>query len=380
LRAVLRYPIITENKLAFIIIAFFVLECVDKLLYVYRIDLNILTQVAKTIFLILLLAELVISKNKRVLIYFLVFISLFFIGQYQLKFEFQNIVLFGKYLLPLVFFEVANKMKLSKSQFEFFFNVFKKIMVFNSVLIVIGVVLSVELFKTYLGVRFGYNGMLRSASAGSYVYLMSLVGLVVYSGPKVIFSKSFWIIFIASFFVGTKILYLGISVISLWIFFNSHIKFKVILITLLIALISFASYFLFYKEQIFNDIIQNNSVFSALFSLRDRLFIENTIPYINENWNIMNYIFGGVQDYDAVRPQMEIVDIFLFWGLLGGIIYLFIYGKLFIEGIKTNSTNLTFLSLIIFSFLISGNFITYSIMATFALALKTIMTYKSCNY
>ena len=42
------------------------------------------------------------------------------------------------------------------------------------------------------------------------------------------------------------------------------------------------------------------------------LIFENTIPYVKQKWNFINYLFGGIENYD-LRSQMELFDVFFFF-------------------------------------------------------------------
>jgi hypothetical protein len=60
---------------------------------------------------------------------------------------------------------------------------------------------------------------------------------------------------------------------------------------------------------------------TLLLSKRD-ILLNHAIGYVNENWTIINYLIGGpYYSKNFILSQMDGPDLFLFFGLLGTIIY-----------------------------------------------------------
>ncbi|MCR9182168.1 MAG: hypothetical protein NXH73_04515 [Flavobacteriaceae bacterium] len=239
---------------------------------------------------------------------------------------------------------------------------------FNSILIFIGVIFSIKLFNTYQGDRFGFNGMFAAVSNGSYAYIITLLYFLLSYKDKVFKNWKFILIFISCFFIGTKAVYLAMALTLAYIVVAAKIPHKKTILSLGAIVSLAAAYYFFFHYGIFNSIRQSDGLISALLSYRDELFLERTLPYIQENWSWVNYLFGGVSDFD-LRSQMEFIDVFFFWGLLGGAFYLFIFYKLFLP-FKLSRTGIFFIAFLAFIVLLAGNFFAYSFVAMFLMVLK----------
>ncbi|WP_339609676.1 hypothetical protein [uncultured Planktosalinus sp.] len=256
-----------------------------------------------------------------------------------------------------------------------FFKTFEWVMVVNSILLLIGVLLSIKLFNTYQGNRFGYNGMFAAVSNGSYGYIITMFYFLLRYKERVIKNWKFILIFISCIFIGTKAVYLSMGFAIAYIVVVSKIPFKRTLLVAAILTGLLLAYYFFFQYGMFNSIRQSDGLLSALLSYRDQLFLERTLPFIQESWSWVNYLFGGVIDYD-MRSQMDIVDVFFFWGIFGGAFYLFAFLRLFIPR-KIDSTGWVFLSFFAFIVLLAGNFFVYSFVAIFLVVLKLIFHEKS---
>jgi hypothetical protein len=80
--------------------------------------------------------------------------------------------------------------------------------------------------------------------------------------------------------------------------------------------------FLNLHESLYTD----NSLLTFLTSKRDILF-NDAMSYISEHWSFANYFIRGI-DFNRVRVEFEIVDIFLFFGIIG-IIGIAVYALFF---------------------------------------------------
>ena len=87
--------------------------------------------------------------------------------------------------------------------------------------------------------------------------------------------------------------------------------------------------FLLFSSELFTGIIQEDGWLSAVLSYRNELLMEDTLPYIQENWRTLHYFIGGLSQ-PLVRPQLELIDLFLyFWSLRDASLPLLIFQKLF---------------------------------------------------
>src|SRR5690606_36125611 len=122
----------------------------------------------------------------------------------------------------------------------------------------------------------------------------------------------------------------------------------------------------------------DQGIMSAILSSRDELFLNETIPYMQEHWQWPNYLFGGISDL-ALRSQMGFIDLFLFWGSIGGILYLILFYKTFIPNLTEKNAGYIILTLTLMVFL-AGNFFENASLAIYLLILKEILMERSNSF
>lgn len=284
------------------------------------------------------------------------------IGQYFLDISYSNnsILVLGRYVYPLILFRYFTLLKLDKSQKEFFFLVFENLIILNSILIFIGLIFDMPLFKTYSGDRFGYNGLLLTSSTSSYVYIITLFYFVLRykSKPKVDYKLI--IVLLACVFVGTKSVYLVFLATIFYVIGSSFTskRNKIISAIIFFIICGCSFYFLFYKVEFFSTLREERGLLSVFLSFRDILLVRDLMPYINENWTFINYLFGGVHDI-STQSEMGFIDLFYYWGIIGGILYLVIYYNSYFT-FKFNYILWFFITALTFVIFIAGNFFFYS--------------------
>ncbi len=190
------------------------------------------------------------------------------------------------------------------------------VMLCNALIVFCGLLFDIKIFNTYLGSRFGFNGLFVTSATSSYVYAFTLIYLLA-KYKESIFKKIPNIIIIGSMFcVGTKVSYLFLGCFfAVYLFKYTRIN-KKLIASGIIGLSVFAVYVFFFKFGIFNEITQEDGLLSSLMSYRDELFLERTLPYIKEHWSTLNYMSGGVTEL-ATKSPIEFIDIFhspwMFW-------------------------------------------------------------------
>ena len=371
---------IKKNHLTISLITLFLLfwglEVSDKLTYYFFPEFSFSQYIKAAVLIGFLFFQIAVKDYKFILIA-LVMCIVFSIGQIFLETTFSRnaLLTFFKFLFPILLLAFINNRIQNYELTSGFFKTFEWVMVVNSILLLIGVLLSIKLFNTYQGNRFGYNGMFAAVSNGSYGYIITMFYFLLRYKERVIKNWKFILIFISCIFIGTKAVYLSMGFAIAYIVVVSKIPFKRTLLVAAILTGLLLAYYFFFQYGMFNSIRQSDGLLSALLSYRDQLFLERTLPFIQESWSWVNYLFGGVIDYD-MRSQMDIVDVFFFWGIFGGAFYLFAFLRLFIPR-KIDSTGWVFLSFFAFIVLLAGNFFVYSFVAIFLVVLKLIFHEKS---
>lgn len=355
---------------------FFLSEAYGKYLIWYFRDKS---DVAKWIKLAIMAAAFSLClKYWKSLKIFLVLTVIFFLGQWTITNGFQQeiIVSFGKFLFPLVLFLYFNKNPLNSEGYKWLFKAFEILILVNSLLIVIGFLFEVPLFKTYrYDNRFGYDGLMIVSATATYVYSIACFYFLVRLKDKFLTHWKSLFFILSLLLLGTKSAYLCLFV-SLIVYVVFYLKIsktaKIILLIAgsLLAMVVF--YIFFFQWGLFNEIRQAEGFLTSLLSTRDKAFMEVTWPFIQQEWSWLNYFVGGINDL-STRSQMGVVDVFFIWGIVGGIIYLYSYYKSFVI-FKTNKVvSILMVTLFVLIFL-SGNFFENASIAIYMLVLQGVFS------
>ncbi|WP_431108166.1 hypothetical protein [Winogradskyella poriferorum] len=365
---------IKNNLLSVVIALVFFLEGYSKALYFNTGINSILPKTIKSLLICYMILKLISHKKVLKEFYYVLLLTVFFIiGQLSTEegIVYSNIVLFSKYVFAIVCYmyfkciPVKNKVRV--------FYVFEGVILVNSVLIFIGYFFDVIHFKTYLGARFGYNGLFYSSSLSSYVYLIALFYFLIVEKAHFFYNRKVVFVIFSSCLIGTKTIYLSLVFICL-LYFTKYAKFKYknIFAAALVAISIFLGYLVFFKWGIFNEIRRSEGFFSSLLSFRNDLFLDETLPYVKNNWTFINYCFGGVNDF-TTRSEMGFIDVLYFFGFVGGALYIILYCKTFIT-FKINTVNMLFLCFLGCVVFVTGNYFIYTTTPLFLLVLREKIT------
>ncbi len=339
-------------------------------------------KIVKAIFLACLFAAIIyrFRQNAIWIKRLLLLVGAFSFGQWFIdpSFSINNLVTFSRFAFPIILFTFFTTYSLTLKGRQKLFKAFEWFLALNFVLIVIGLIADVYVLKTYTGSRFGYNGLLLTSSTSTYVYFCAL-GYFYFVFKREMFQKwQFWAVVISCFLVGTKSLYLGMFLFALLVVFDSTFKYKKLLLSIGTIATILGLYVILYHVPQFSQIRQDEGILTSLLSYRDQLFLDQTLPYIQENWELVNYLFGGVKDF-TLRSQMDFVDLFFFWGICGALLYLFIYGKTFFSFKLKRVHIFYFVSLggIVF---IAGNFFTYTSVPLYLVLVREAILYQTKTF
>jgi len=103
--------------------------------------------------------------------------------------------------------------------------------------------------------------------------------------------------------------------------------------------------------------------------------MEETLPFIQENWSWGNYLFGGITDMET-RSQMGVIDVFYFWGLVGGALYVYTFVKTFVTFRLTKEVLFLLISFAVIVFL-AGNFFENASVAIYLVVLREAFLYNT---
>ncbi len=364
--------IFLNNYLAFILLVlFFITESIGKISIYYFHETSLAQIIVKVLALCLFTISLIFSKDIKLKFLFLTLFACFIIGQLFIPNSFQlNIVsLFFKYLFLLLLLFYFKHNSLTKIARNRLFKGFEYIIIINTVLVFIGFLCSVHFFKSYTGDRFGYNGLFVNSSTGSYIYVISLFYFLNKFRENFLLNPLAIFILLGSILVGTKAVYLSVFFILLF-YLLTYTKNKNIVIGVSLVLIGLLifGYLSFFQFGVFNDIREKDGLLSTLLSFRNYNFINDTLPFIEDNWHVVNYFLGGVNDF-SLKSEMGFIDLLFFFGIIGSLAYLITLLKVFLT-FKLNKISTLFLFVVISLIFIAGNFFTYSNIAIYLLIIR----------
>ena len=351
---------------------FFGVEALNKIQLFYtgqEIEIQKYVKLGALMFFILML----FFRNKKALIGLMAFSACFAIGQCLLPektFAQVSLVSFSRYLffLSLIIFFSASPINLKNS--KGLQKMFKTLLIGNSILILLASVFQLLMFKSYEESRFGYNGLFMASATSTYFYILGFMFLL-FTYRKNWFKKWFsWLILSAGILTGTKSVALAFLLLLIcWVFFElKSKKIKVLMISGLVILSLIGAYILF-SSPIFSEIIRDDGWVSAVLSYRNELLLDKTLPFIDQNWNFWNYLFGGWNN-PWLRPQMAVFDLLIYFGLIGGGLFLFLFTTHFFD-FKLKGKFIFFCFVILFATaFITGNFFYNASVPIYLVALK----------
>ena len=374
------------------IILFFIGDFLAKLsVFYFNNSFNRIGGVIKLLFLIYLLIYILKKFEAKIVLFIpLILLTILVIGQLSMGVQISDIILgLNKgnlyYLVNLVFiFFFVGALEISDGKelnFKKAVIIFEKLLLFNGLLIILGFFLNVEFFKTYLfSERWGFNGIFVKNGEMSYMYMI-LISILYHRSitRKENNIIKFVFLIVVSLLLGKKVMYLFFALLLLFHLMFVHKK-KKLFRPVLIAMFIMAA---FYVEKISNWLILKSSFWSAIYekygllgtvtSTRSNL-LSNSINHINEQWSGINYFFGGI-DYLDYRVEFELVDIFLFLGIFGVLVYLLFLGVYFFEKGK-NIKNSLLVIILTCSFFSGGLLFSVSCMTMLFIMSKELSVIK----
>ncbi len=340
----------------YIILLFFVLslcaDFIDKIEIFHKIDFIKFNRLLKGAFIIFCLFfiikhfKFVLKELKYVLVLTLILCVIFLIKIDYLDLYKQEFLRYVFLFLsfPLLFYVFyIEKLDIKTSLYK----VFKYAILLNTVVIIIGALFSLKIVETYKFTRFGYNGILLSQGFTPYFYLAATMLFWSFRDKKM-----FLLTLILSIVSGIKGVYFAECLaLSLMVLCNKELSkmFKIKVLSVLFIVFA-ALVIILLNTHPFKELMDSNSFLSALFSYRTDNLLCEIETLSRDNFNI----FIGANGADISRLELQIVDIFMFFGLTGLLVYGVFVFKL-IKIIKGNTLALIFLATAVLLSALSGN-------------------------
>lgn len=358
----------------YFLLIFISVEAFNKIYYFYVDGDFIVQKAVKLLALGLMLGILLIKKPLKLLLPALL-MACFVLGQFFLPdaFVFSSVIGFSRYfffLIMIMFF--ADFKPLDQKNLNPIFKFWELFLWINNLVILLAVIFNLSLFKAYLGGRWGYNGLFMASSNSTYFYLVALLYFLI-RFPQTYFKKVlFWLSLIAALCTGTKSIYLGILLFSLVALLSLQVPKKIKWpLTLGVIFLGIANMFLLFSSELFTGIIQEDGWLSAVLSYRNELLMEDTLPYIQENWRTLHYFIGGLSQ-PLVRPQLELIDLFLYFGAFGMLVYLYLFFKNYFN-FSLKAREIACYAVLLMVPLITGNFFYNASVPIYLILLKLVM-------
>ncbi|PKA82916.1 hypothetical protein ATE92_1057 [Ulvibacter sp. MAR_2010_11] len=359
-----------NNYLPLLVILFYLSEACTKVLKKLHFPFYNVSGAIKASFIVLaiIFCLYAFSAYRKSILKFLIILGLIFIvGQlsfnqwnFDASYLFSNSIFFGRYILIFVIAAYIGGI------YEINYNhnnyrVFEAVIVVNSLAVFFGFIFQISLFKTYSSARFGYSGLFIVSSIATYFYALSISYYLV----KIIREHkgyiAFSLVIIASVLVGTKalLLFIGFSVINLiWHFKLYQKKFFLLILAggvMIIYLIKDWLVSFLKLNTVLSNVYEEHGLLTMLTSYRDINFISVVNEVILQQWGILNFLIGGT-NFTEYRIEFDFLDIVLFFGICGSLIYLYTYFRkiirfTFFQGFQRNQI----IFLLIIGFL-SGTF------------------------
>lgn len=320
----------------FAMVLFFVSDGISKVLFTYNFDFHRVSLIARIllegIFLLYIISVYTPTRGS-VLVIILSLLIIFFVSQIVLTEAvrgsfFENLIIYNKYIFLFILYAALYKLKSDRSILDRSISVLENIFTVNSVAVLLGPITGFEFLKSYINAdyRHGYMGFIVAQNEATLFYFIG-VSLIYYRRYILdITNYKFFIILFAAMLLGTKGIY-----IFLFLLFLYHIVFQrgiiskafllIVIAVLLIKLYQFAvtdegrQYFVYF----YNENLTRNFV-SMLLSGRDILLETDFFAQIG-SWSTINYFVGG-QNVLKNSTELDLFDLFLFFGFLGSLIYL----------------------------------------------------------
>lgn len=239
------------------------------------------------------------------------------------------------FLLILAFRSYERTVKLDFSKTIYFLRLcFVGYFYANLIAAITGFLIDFELFSSYpYSDRFGFNGLMRNVTHASYIVIIYIIYFY-YQYKQSATKRNLFHLLSALCFVFLLATKATILFLLLFFAFIVYKKNKLFFAGLLLIM-GITPFIL--KDFLLNQLLpkyfaplaevyENQGMLPMLTSLRSEQFTELFLPYVSENWGFANYLFGGF-DNSLRKIEFELVDLWLTFGLLGILLYLFIFFK-----------------------------------------------------
>lgn len=375
------------NVLSFILLLFFASEFLTKLLDFLGVEQYRVGVLIKVAFLCYVLVRKIISINLFLALSAL--LSLFTLSQVFIETGYsfrekilRNSLYFAKYTFIFILADYINKIDYKNIQIKKTLKIILILLRINFVLIVIGVAFKIDLFRTYDQYRFGYNGLIQMNSHATYLYCFATIYVLYNYLEKKKVTLDLLMIVISGLLVGTKTIWLFYTLISIYLFFSFKLYKKLmfyltISAVILVIYVSKDLIFHFFTTNLsgYIKLYNESGLLTAITSNRNLLLADTIALAIKFDWGFINFLIGG-GFFHILRTEMSFVDLFLFWGIIGTSLYLYLHYKhVVIHYMHHSFLNYAIICVFISAFF-GGNYFTNAVTAMYILVFSNFFSLK----
>lgn len=335
-----RFEIQVKTLLLSIVVAFLVLlffsDGISKYLTVTGGSFTRLSLVARMLFEAFIIGYILYYINRKTLLYLTVFaiLFLFFINGQMLIGNLDNfsetLITYNKYIylfLIYLFFSTF----LTEKNYQIIYKVLTFLFLLNIIAIFSGFIFELSYFRSFYDMahRPGYNGVFLAGNESSFVLICMISFFYFRSFYENQNKTLFYLGVIASLLSGMKAVYIFILLLGIF-HFTIREKLKNILflspifVIALYLIINYLQSDQFYElVKFFITTMEEKGFFYMIISGRNTI-VEQEGALILENWTFLNYLIGG-QNIVQYIIEMDFFDLFFFFGIIGMILYLYLF-------------------------------------------------------
>ncbi len=341
------------------LILFFLSDVATKFLFYSDFSFYRVSLIVRIVYEVIFFAIIFIFLNRsrsQFLILFSIAVVVFMVGQllFSLKVGYkydylENLSNFNKYFFSIIIYFSIYKLRYNQLLLERILKVFEWLVLINALAAIFGFIFSINWLRTYPQLyRNGYSGFFFAQNEATLFYFLAVSYFYYKHFIQKAKSSSFYLIIISSLLLGTKSIYLFLALLLFFHFLsNSKLTSKVLVALFGIAIYHIGGWF-FGTESgqhllaYFTSKAADVGWLSMLLSSRNETVITKGSELLS-NWSFLNYIVGG-QDQNQYLIEMDLIDLFFFFGLGGASIIIILYRATLFRFRLSNYFNLFFVS------------------------------------
>ena len=349
----------------------FISDGISKYFMVQGMDFYRLSLFIRMLFEVIIIVYILLHIKKyslKILVGLLFLFISFLLGQMgidNLNNLNENFISFNKYIyLFLVYLFFLHILKLKEQQFNRIYKLLEVLFLLNIIAVFSGLIFDLNFFESFynMNYRFGYNGIYLAGNESSFVLICMIAYLYFKAfyenGSKIFLS----IVVLSTLLSGMKAVYIFLILLILFHLFN---KVKIWTLFFMMLILSFTSNYVFeylssnefqHLISFFINTLEEKGWWYMILSGRN-MILETESALVMNQWGIINYLFGG-RDVTQYIMEMDLFDLLLFFGILGGTTYLYLFYQVFIQKIGKHAFFRFFIFSILLLSFFGGHFLT----------------------